>query len=276
MSIGDRLKKEREKKGYSLDEVHSRLRIHPQILAQIEENRFDVLPAPIYTKGFIRRYSEFLELNPQEVIAEYDALNIKGRVALEVPRPSREANAASQALNRNGAPRAGGAGSADTGPLIARAAVFIVTVAVIWAVVGAIWSAWSHHRRESPVSSPSREAPAAKPASSAETAPPKKQNWLNSPTIGNFPKIPAKEPLRLSINAHKDAWTKVLAEGNPVYESILRPGQSQDWTTAKVFEIKMGRPDGVSITVNGMNLGSPAGGQATHIRITRDGVERLR
>lgn len=273
MSIGERLKKEREKKGYSLDEVHSRLRIHPQILLSIEENRFGELPAPIYTKGFIRRYSEFLELNPQEAIAEYEGLNIKERVALEIPPQSRETAAASQALAKKSAPW-----TEHSGPLVIRAAVFFVTVVVIWMSVGAVWNAWTNRRgreAKTAVSTAAPSAPAARPAPAAAPSQ-KRQGVINAPLAGTFPKISSKEPIRLTISAHKDAWTKVLADENTVFESILKPGQSREWSATGVFEIKMGRPDGITLTVNGMNLGSPAGGQATHIRITRNGVERIR
>ncbi len=270
MTIGERLKKEREKKGYSLDEVHSRLRIHPSILSQIEGGRFDELPAPIYAKGFIKRYSEFLELNAQEILVEYDSVSGRKRPPLEVPVPSREANAASQALLRNGSKRV------ETRPVLLRIAALGVTIAVVWILVGTLWSVGSHRPRVDPPKPPVSEARPAPAVSAAAAAPERASNWINTPELGNFPKLRAKDPLALKISASTEAWTRVASDGNTVFEAILRPGQSKEWTASKSFEIKTGRPAGISLVVNGTGLGSPGAGQATHVRITRDGVERLR
>ena len=51
-SIGNALKEAREKKSISLDDVHTRVKIHPRVLQLLEEDRFDKLPSPLFAKSF--------------------------------------------------------------------------------------------------------------------------------------------------------------------------------------------------------------------------------
>ena len=42
------------------------------------------------------------------------------------------------------------------------------------------------------------------------------------------------------------------------------------------FELKLGRPAGIQLDLNGFALGSPGNGQAKHVLISRDGMVQLR
>ena len=69
ITVGEVLKKKRVKNNLSLDEVEKNTRIRKKFLQAIEENAWDRLPPLPYTKGFIRNYSKYLSLKPNEVIA---------------------------------------------------------------------------------------------------------------------------------------------------------------------------------------------------------------
>lgn len=57
--------------GVSLDEMAERTRIRRQFLEALEEERFEIFPAETYLKGFLRNYSEALELDADEILALY-------------------------------------------------------------------------------------------------------------------------------------------------------------------------------------------------------------
>ena len=70
-SLGKYLRDSREQKGIRLDEVAGRTKINLRYLEDLEEGRFERLPAPIFTIGFLKQYAQCVGLDPQDVIALY-------------------------------------------------------------------------------------------------------------------------------------------------------------------------------------------------------------
>lgn len=71
ITVGEILKKAREKKKMNISEVQSATRIVSRYIEALENNNFSELPGDIYVKGFLKNISEVLELNPKEVIELY-------------------------------------------------------------------------------------------------------------------------------------------------------------------------------------------------------------
>jgi cytoskeletal protein RodZ len=69
--LGTLLKRRRTDLGISLKQVAEATKIRIEHLEAIEEGEFDKLPADVYTKGFIRNYSQYLELDPEKALALY-------------------------------------------------------------------------------------------------------------------------------------------------------------------------------------------------------------
>lgn len=70
-SIGGRLKEAREKKGMSIKEAAENIQVRAGYLESLEKGDYDNLPADVYTRGFLRKYAEFLELPIQELLDFY-------------------------------------------------------------------------------------------------------------------------------------------------------------------------------------------------------------
>jgi transcriptional regulator with XRE-family HTH domain len=68
---GSSLREAREAKGLSMSDVASSTHIKVQIIEDLEENDFSRIAAPIYGKGFIKLYAEFLGLEPQPLLDAY-------------------------------------------------------------------------------------------------------------------------------------------------------------------------------------------------------------
>jgi flagellar biosynthesis protein FlhG len=68
---GPALKRVREKMGVTLDDIAVATRIQPLLLAGLEDENFEALPAEVYTRGFVISYAEFLSLDGQTVVADY-------------------------------------------------------------------------------------------------------------------------------------------------------------------------------------------------------------
>lgn len=76
--IGDTLKAAREKRGVSLVEASERLRLDLAVIRALEEERFDSLGAPVYVRGHLRRYAEYLGVANAPLQEQYAGLQESG------------------------------------------------------------------------------------------------------------------------------------------------------------------------------------------------------
>jgi cytoskeleton protein RodZ len=76
--FGEHLKREREMRGVSLEEVSAATRIGTRFLEALENEQWDQLPGGVFNRGFIRAIARFLGLDEEGLVSEY-ALETKGR-----------------------------------------------------------------------------------------------------------------------------------------------------------------------------------------------------
>jgi cytoskeleton protein RodZ len=72
-TVAEVLKQERETQGISLEEVAQKTYIKLHYLHALEEDRPDLLPAPVYTCGYIRQYAKLLGLNGADLVNIYQS-----------------------------------------------------------------------------------------------------------------------------------------------------------------------------------------------------------
>jgi len=70
--IGSSLRDARLRQNLDFPELEQRTKIRPKYLRALEEERFDMLPAPTYVKGFLRTYADALGLDAQPFVDEYN------------------------------------------------------------------------------------------------------------------------------------------------------------------------------------------------------------
>ena len=80
-SFGEWLRRQREMLEISLRDIADRTKISLRYLEAMEADRFDLLPAPIFAKGFLREYARYVGLSPDDV----DGLRREGAVAVAEP-----------------------------------------------------------------------------------------------------------------------------------------------------------------------------------------------
>jgi cytoskeleton protein RodZ len=76
--IGSSLKDARLRQGIDLAEAELATKIRSKYLQALEEERFDVLPAQTYVKGFLRSYADFLGLEGQLYVDEFNSRYVSG------------------------------------------------------------------------------------------------------------------------------------------------------------------------------------------------------
>jgi cytoskeleton protein RodZ len=78
-AIGEALRRRRAERGLTLSDIERDTRINRSYLEALEAERWDTLPAPVYTRGFLRSYGRYLGLDQEELVAALPA---------DLPRPT--------------------------------------------------------------------------------------------------------------------------------------------------------------------------------------------
>jgi cytoskeleton protein RodZ len=236
--IGDSLREARTRRGFTPAEVHKAIRIRERYLTALEEERWDMLPGEAYTKGFLRTYAEYLGLNGQLYIDEYNA-----RIARhdeEAPPMVPHAAVDDRGLAR---------GSLGRGILVALGAILVVgaTVAGLaaWQLAGT-----SKPTRSAPPPSNAARAAASKPAVTVPSQPATK---TTAPT----------GPVFTSINATRGRCWILVRTGGPngavLFEGVLEQGQAKTFPVHQRLWVRMGVPQSLDITLAGKPVtGLPA------------------
>lgn len=66
--LGSRLMRAREARGLTLEDAERDTRISRRYLQALETEQFEAIPAPVYARGFLRSYSQYLGLDAQEML----------------------------------------------------------------------------------------------------------------------------------------------------------------------------------------------------------------
>ncbi len=70
--VGSFLQRERLKRQFTIEEVAKDTCIHITTIKSIEDNNRAKMPAPVFARGFIKLYAEFLGLDSQEIVDRYN------------------------------------------------------------------------------------------------------------------------------------------------------------------------------------------------------------
>jgi len=70
-AFGDRLRREREMRGITLNEITESTKISRRHLEALEKEHFDQLPGGVFNKGFVRAYARFLGIDEDQAVADY-------------------------------------------------------------------------------------------------------------------------------------------------------------------------------------------------------------
>src|SRR5690348_942449 len=209
-SFGEQLRREREKRSITLDDISVSTKISTRLLRALEEDHFEQLPGGIFNKGFIRAYAKCVGLDEDQIVADYLVASGEDQpVPAPLPEapPRREEFQAQHDENEK-------AWSIPWGSL--------AIVLLIAAIGLAIW-----RNRERMAQDQSTPAPTPAPAtqSTASTQAP-------ASTVAAVPSQPASgaviastssvpEVFTIAIRAREDCWISLTSDGKSVFEGML-------------------------------------------------------
>ena len=251
MDVGLELRQARERRGISLPQLSSITKISPRVLQAIEASDAARLPAPVYTKSFVRTYASEIGLDPEETLSRYlgqfepeDAGEQQPAAVTEPSEPPRDAPRRSPARVLHG--RFGDA-----------AAIAFVIIALV-ALVG------RQYAQHQPAIASSQASVAAAGLVPVETPLPHPVG-----TTGTSP----TEPLHITISPTGPCWVQATEGENRLFATLLNAGERRTVDSASEVTLRVGDPAAFAFTINGKPARiTGAAGQAITVHITKENV----
>lgn len=223
-SVGAYLRGLRERQGLSVDELSRATRVLHHYLEALESDNLGSLPAPVFTKGFIRAYCQALGAGPEEALRLFDRSAVRlpegpkvpiagAPVIVATPEPEYPP-LVTQAVAPQGEPRE----SRSRGTLLISFILLVVVGAAFFAFNLTIQGSREGEgeltaRAPLPPPPPATEVPAASPASASAPA--------ESPAaLPPAPPQPAKPSVSPSVVASLPEPTTPLVSSVPGVSAI--------------------------------------------------------
>jgi len=235
---GSILRTEREKQNISLKEIADSLKLNIEYLKAIENGEYQLIPADIYTKAYLRFYAQALGLDAEFITGLYQKQVNASSIKKPLP--------------------------ADMKTGTFSRAVFVVTALAVAALTLVILT----RRIEPPVETvqvtKGPEAPEPEgsklneePAVSKEPATPEKTVDSQVPASTNQ-QVTAEprehDGLSLEIIATDTTWVSVGIDGHMPKEWLLQFGEKISLSASKQFAIKIGNAAGTSVYFNNKDM----------------------
>lgn len=232
-TLGETLRQARLDKGVSLAQAERETRIRRKYLEALEAEDFGALPAPVYVRGFIRTYADYLGLNPEAMVDLYQPA--RGREERLPIRP-----ATPQIERRR---------------VISLRPVLIALAVVAGALLlGYLWTQYNSFaeslrqaEREQVLPS-SRSQPTAGVAKPLPTRTPTPAPATPTPT-------PTATPVRgvvVEVRLTGRSWIEVTADGRPVFQDTLPTGTTKTFQAEQTIKMRVSNAGAVQVVVNGV------------------------
>jgi len=273
---GVRLKKIRQEKGISLEDVQKKTKIHLNILKAIEGDSLTDLN-PVYLKGFLKIYCKFLGLDPKDYISDYKEVQTHPRITqtnrVVWDKPKNYAVFIKNALARLISFR----------PSKKVISAFIFVLIIVLLSIGLFNLGKVVTLRRKPHLTQKKIAPSV----SANKTKPKQEQVLPAPKtiVTTQAKAQAKESMpvakkvvssgiRLGMRARENCFVTLKADGRVLFQRILEKGRFESWQAKEKIELSLGNAAAIELEVNGQlfsNLGRK-GEAIKNIVITKEGL----
>jgi cytoskeleton protein RodZ len=214
--IGNSLREARLRQGLEFPEIEQRTKIRGKYLRALEEEQFDLLPGQTYVKGFLRSYSEYLGLDGQLYVDEFNSRYVTGEE--EPPLRSTRSETFSRPNRRGGESR---------GIVLALAGIAAVTALVI--------AAWRAAPEDQEPSIPNLGA-------RTQTTQAKQKPKRKAPRVTL---VATAGPGNTWLEIHRGTLA-----GPTIYRGTLEAGQSRTFTGPRLW-VYARAPGNLRVKING-------------------------
>jgi cytoskeleton protein RodZ len=271
------LKSAREEKGLTYDEVSTALFIRKRVIAAIEAGDWDILPHPVYVRGYVTQYASFLKIQDAVDAVMVPAPPESTPVQTEKRAPTSAQSKKEKASSKAWKPK--------------KKVIGAVAMAV--AVVG--FFVFQNLPKHAYVSSSARNAESTyraadvtAPGAAATTATPSEASpYQTVETSANeatdaSPNQPAEagsydkqeerlvlETKKLTIACQERTWVRIIIDGTEKKEFTLNPEEVVMLNARDRFDLLIGNAAGVKLIYNGKDVGfTGQAGEVKHINLS--------
>lgn len=246
---GQRLKKARELRGLSVDQVVSELRLSRRIVEGMEADDYAALPEPAFVKGYMRRYAQLVKLSPDDIATRFDQ---SYAADMTTPEPDARPRNPVQILGDLARPRL----------RLRRLLPWASLAVIVLMVVGFFWGRQENRpvaaepvvQEAAPVAVPQEMVVPVAPTESSQPTDvlplPSGPSQLPVPVGIQMPAPASADQLKIVLAA--DSWVSVKdANGQVLVSALRKAGETLDLTGASPFAVNIGNADGVRLAING-------------------------
>jgi cytoskeletal protein RodZ len=225
--FGERLKRERDLREVSMDELSKSTRISSRFLQALENEDWEKLPGGVFGHGFVRTIARYLGLDEEALISEYDSARAE-KLPPSPAKPEEPIPSPPKWL-----------------PAVAVLIVLLLVVGLFFAGRYG-WRRYAAHR-------------AAKQAAASAQSPLSNPDARSiSPTPS--PETPSNVPLDLSLSTSAATRVRILGDDKLLLDSELPAGKTLHFTAKQRFEVSAADSSAVLLQLNGKAmapLGAP-------------------
>ncbi|MBZ5720768.1 MAG: DUF4115 domain-containing protein [Acidobacteriia bacterium] len=266
-SFGARLKREREQRKITLDDISAATKIGTRFLRALEDEHFDQLPGGIFNKGFVRAYARHLGVDEEQAIADY--LEASGAT---VPGGPTEALEKKPAVEVQPQPESREALNIPWGIL----AALLLVVAFGFAA----WGFYTREKQKEATHPTEQLAPSS--SSSVDASPPAAAGETAAAALGAEPAIPvgsgqttkpvnnqptaasSSAAFTVTVKAHEDCWVTITVDGKQIMQDTLVAPAEKSIGAQKEITVRGGNIGALDVFFNGKKL--PAQGDYGEVK----------
>jgi cytoskeleton protein RodZ len=289
--LGRLLRETRTAKEFTLPEVEAATRIRQKYLEALETGDYTVLPQGATTRGFLRNYARFLDVDPEEALRVFAAESGNNSETLPLDKTVQnrliDYRPLEEELNNEGTSNgwwrwamaalvvlvlgAGGWGffggrfgniKFDWSFLSAfgpQRSAAVATATVTTSPRAAI----AQGNQASPTAPAAPAGAATRPAPTSDllpyptpTLPPTATPTALPPTATA---IPVTTSISMTMKITQRSWVLVTADGKQVDQGVFEPGTERGWDAQQTLSIRTGNAAGIDLTLNGQAIGAMGG-----------------
>lgn len=260
-SFGDWLRRQREVREIGIRDIADRTKISLRYLEAMEADRFDLLPAPVFAKGFLREYARYVGLSPDDVVNHYLSVHHPEELAPPGEDPkvrprTKPGDVTPSPVRRNW----------SWSLLLALAGLLLLLLVGLFAYLSD-----RHHEEKKAAArqaTPSAASgSAAVPVAALPAAP------APAPQAG-----PPASPIEVSLDFSKDCWVEAVIDGKNHLAELRIQGEALQLEAEKSIVLTLGNAGAVDVQVNGypLELNKKDGDVAKNLTIDLDTVQALK
>ncbi len=252
-ACGERLAEARREQQISVTEIAKELHLDEPKVRALERNDFEILGAPVFAKGHLKKYAQLVNVDADEILVDYYKMT--------------RAQSAPPLISTRPKPRQ----ELSPGPWIAAIVIVVIAATAYW---------WFTRPPAPAVETPQQNLPPAEqedatpvpvddaatttvdlPISEPVVSEPVASEPVSEPDVVEETSSPVIEAgqVRILLTYTGDCWTEISdATGRRLFFALGKDGRTVELSGAEPLNVLFGSPLNVSLLVNGDDFALPA------------------